>query len=293
MHDDFPDITDYPHWPYSTTQAQPVSELLEAGMATAERQINANTGITGVATGFPELDAMLLGLHDHELTVLVGRPSIGKTAFVLNLLKHIACEANKGVLLFSPSMSKQEVIRRLLCFFGEVDLPGLRSGQLDGTQNYAKLCMGASKVTPLSIYVDDTPAICTLELTTRALRYYAKWPLSLVIVDSLDHIASSGRPGDRYLEWLKILRCLKLFTMDCRVPVLALTSLSRFAKRQKWLAWRAIEQTADVVLKLQRTYPYGFRGYRVRLSVIQQRNGPAGNIDMKFQETLQQFTQER
>ena len=267
-----------------------MNDLLEEGLATAERQITAKTGITGVATGFPELDRMLLGLHNRELTVLVGHPSTGKTAFMLNILKHIAVEANNGVLLFSPAMSKQEVMRRFLCFLGGVDLPGLRSGQLDGQQNHIPLCIAASKVFKANIYVDDTPAISTLELTKRALIYHAKWYISLVIIDSLDCIAPNGRPGDRYMEWLKILRCLKLFAQDNRVPVLALTSLSRFPKHQRWLAWRAIEQTADVILKMQRVQEHRLQGHRVRVSVVQQRNGPTGSIVLGFKKAVQQFT---
>lgn len=270
-----------------------MNDLLEEGLATAERQIRAKTGITGVATGFPELDRMLLGLHNHELTLLVGHPSTGKTAFMLNLLKHIAVEGNKGVLLFSPAMSKQEVMRRFLCFLGGVDLLALRSGQLDGLENYAPLTIAASKISKATIYVDDTPTICTLELTKRALIYHAKWNIRLVVIDSLDCITSNGRPDNRYLEWLKILRCLKLFTMDCRVPVLALTSLSRFPKHQRWLAWRSIEQTADVVMKMQPIRQGSFRDHQVRLSVVQQRNGPTGNMDMKFHAALQQFTAEK
>lgn len=288
--DDSPDIIDYPYWIGETPRAQHVGDFLADGVAMAHRQIETNTGITGIATGFPELDEMLLGLQGRELVVLVGRPLTGKTAFILNLVKHIAVESNKGVLLFSPAMSRQEVMRRLLCFLAEVSLPGLRSGQLDARRDYWSFCRAAGMIEKAKIYVDDTPGICTLELTTRALRYLGKWSLSLVIIDSLDCIAPNGRPGDRYLDWLKMLRCLKLFTMDCRVPVLALTSLSRFPRRRRWLAWRAIEQTADVVLKMQRVHQDSLRGHRVRLSVIQQRNGPTGSIRLILQEALQRFT---
>ena len=287
--DDFPGISDYPYWRNSTHRAQPVGELLEEGLAAAEIQIKENTGITGIATGFQKLDEMLLGLQFHELVLLVGQPSTGKTAFMLNLIKHIAVESNQGVLLFSPAMSRQEAVRRLLCLLGGVDVQRLRSGQLDGPRDYISISRAAGKLLTANIYVDDTPGICPLELTTRALRYHAEWPLSLVIIDSLDAVAPNGRPDDRYREWLKTLRCLKLFTMDCRVPVLGLTSLSRFPRRKRWLAWRAIEHTADVILKMQSVNQDRLQGHSVRLSVIQQRNGPAGTIDMNFLETLQRF----
>jgi replicative DNA helicase len=220
--------------------------------------------VTGVTTGYKVLDEMTAGLQPSDLIIVAGRPSMGKTAFVLNLVENAAVHGAKPVptVIFSLEMSKESLVQRMLCSLARVDAGRLRTGNLVES-DWPKLIEGASKLSEAPIFIDDTPAITVMELRAKARRLKAEHNLGMVVVDYLQ-LMQGHNPESRQQEISEISRSLKALAKEINVPVLALSQLNRSLenrtdKRPIMADLResgAIEQDADVIMFIYREAVY-------------------------------------
>jgi len=273
-----------------------IGDLLEEGIERIEAQMKSS-GITGVASGFSKLDELLSGFQASDMIVLAARPSIGKTAFALNVAAHVCNHLNKGALLFSLEMAKEQLVQRMLCLVGHVDSARLRSGYLAHNE-FPKLQQAAALLSRANFYIDETPGISVLELRSKARRHAAQRQVDLIIVDYLQLMTGATRSENRQVEIAEISRSIKGLARELRVPVIALSQLSREAEKDdsgtpKLAHLResgAIEQDADVVLMLTRPREKDSTGdNHIRLHIAKQRNGPTGFVDMVFEKNIQRF----
>ncbi len=281
-----------------TSRIYAVSELLQDGIERIERQIKAGDGVTGLKTGFTEMDAKMSGLQPSDMIVLAARPSVGKTAFALNIAANAATREGKCVLLFSLEMAKEQLVQRLLCLVGRVDSDRLRKGFLAGPE-FQKIQHAASKLDNARIYIDESAGLTPLELRSKARRQAALDPVDLVIIDYMQLMHTSGRSENRQNEISEISRAIKGLARELRVPVLTLSQLSREAEKDdrgvpKLSHLResgAIEQDADVVIILSRPPATEREGREnvIIANIAKQRNGPTGRFDLLFQTNIQRF----
>ncbi|MBI4559065.1 MAG: replicative DNA helicase [Candidatus Hydrogenedentes bacterium] len=285
-----------------------VSELLEDSINRIEEIIKSHSGITGLATGFPKLDEYLSGLQSSDMIVVAARPSVGKTAFALNIASHVAIHLQKSALIFSLEMSKEQLVQRLLCMEGQIDSRRLRTGFLAQSE-FPKLTRAADKLSRAPIYIDDTPNISILDLRSKARRHKSTQNLDLIIVDYLQLMNASARAENRQQEITEISRSIKGIARELRLPVVALSQLSREAEKDdtgipKLSHLResgAIEQDADVVLMLSRPPAHKRRNggkpddepldsdNLIQVHIAKQRNGPTGKFDLLFDRPVQRF----
>lgn len=276
----------------------PVSELLVEGVRRIEQQIKSGDSITGLKTGIKELDLKLSGLQPSDMIVLAARPSVGKTAFALNIAAHAALKEKKSVLLFSLEMAKEQLVQRLLCMVGKVDSDRLRKGFLADAE-FSKVQRAASELTDAKIYIDESAGLTPLELRSKARRQSAFEKLDLIVIDYMQLMHSSGRNENRQTEISEISRSIKGLARELHVPVVTLSQLSREAEKDdrgtpKLSHLResgAIEQDADVVIILARP-PAAERENRdnvIVVNIAKQRNGPTGRFDVLFQANMQRF----
>lgn len=249
--------------------------------------------ITGLETGLPELDQLTSGLQDSDLVVVAGRPSMGKTALALNVADHLAVKKKLPVAIFSLEMSKEQLVQRMLCTQARVDAHKLRTGYLSKS-DWPSLSGAASTLSEAPIYIDDTPAIPILEMRAKARRLRADKKVCLVIVDYLQLIQGPRRSENRQQEIAEISRSLKALAKELKVPVMALSQLSRAVEtrggdRRPVLSdlreSGAIEQDADVVMFVYRPEVYdkqsAMKG-QAELIVAKQRNGPTDVVELTF-----------
>jgi replicative DNA helicase len=232
------------------------------------------------------------------MIILAARPSVGKTAFSLNIASHLASRHDKGVLVFSLEMAKEQLVQRLVCMEGEVDAQRLRSGYLAHAE-YPKLQRGYDVLHRAPLYIDDTPNIGVLELRSKARRHAAQNPVDMIVIDYLQLMSGGGRVESRQVEIAEISRAIKGLARELRVPVLALSQLSREAEKDDGGSPKlshlresgAIEQDADVVLMLSRPPAHEAEGRDnlIRVTIAKQRNGPTGYCDLLFEKNIQRF----
>ncbi len=250
--------------------------------------------VTGVDTGYHRLNEITAGLQPSDLIIIAARPSMGKTAFVMNIAMRAAVGSNVPTAVFSLEMSMEQLMMRMLCSWGKVDLARLRRGFLDD-DDWVRLHMAADNLSPAPIYIDDTPALGTLELRARCRRLKADKGLGLVIVDYLQLMRASRRIDSREQEISEISRSLKALAKELHVPVVALSQLNRKVeertnKRPLLSDLResgAIEQDADVIMFLYRDEVYNKNEDNPRKGVAEviigkQRNGPTGTVELAF-----------
>jgi replicative DNA helicase len=255
---------------------------------------------TGVPTGFLDLDDKTAGFQRSDLIIIAGRPSMGKTAFALNIAQYasVYAEPRYPVAIFSLEMSKEQLVTRLLCSESRVDASRLRTGHLlDG--EWDKIMRGAEKLFEARLFIDDTPAISVLELRAKARRLKAEHDIGMIVVDYLQLMRGSGSPESRQQEISEISRSLKALAKELSVPVVALSQLnrgleSRTDKRPMMSDLResgAIEQDADVIMFVYRDEVYNKDNPEVRgkaeIIIGKQRNGPIGTVNLTF---LGEFT---
>lgn len=275
-----------------------VSELLEDSINRIEELIKSRTGITGLATGVPKLDEMTSGFQPSDMIVLAARPSVGKTAFALSIAAHAAIANGRSVLLFSLEMSKEQLVQRLLCMEGQINSQRLRTGFLAQAE-FPKLTRAADKLSRAPLYIDDTPNIGVLDIRSKSRRHMAQHGLDLIVVDYLQLMSGRSRAESRQVEIAEISRSIKGVARELRVPVMALSQLSREAEKDdsgqpKLSHLResgAIEQDADVVLMLSRPPAHDREEASdlINLTIAKQRNGPTGKIELMFDRNIQQF----
>lgn len=272
----------------------------------AFKKIDAQSGrgaLTGIPSGFYDLDDMLGGFNPGEMTIIAARPSMGKTAFVLNLMEHAAMnradhlEADATVLFFSLEMGSLSIVQRMLCSRARVDAHRLRSGKIDPS-SYTDLTTAAGELQGSKLLIDDTPGLSIMAIRSRARRAKQKGGLDMIVIDYLQLI--SAKAESRQQEISVISRSLKELARELEVPVIALSQLSRQVesredKRPQLSDLResgSIEQDADVVMMLYRAEYYGQteenKG-RAEVIVAKQRNGPTGAVNLQFRGSILRF----
>ncbi|NLD98591.1 MAG: replicative DNA helicase [Fibrobacter sp.] len=269
-----------------------VGELLPKTFEDIEGYTKGN--FKGILTGFKELDDMTTGLQPGDLIIVAGRPSMGKTAFVLSMTQNTAVKYKNATAIFSLEMSKASLVQRMLCSEARINMHQLRSGTLP-KRDYSKLSLAAGPLAEAPIFIDDTPAITVLELRAKARRLKAQNNLALIIIDYLQLMGSSGKVESRQQEISIISRSLKGVAKELDVPIIALSQLSR-AVEQRTGNHRpqlsdlresgAIEQDADLVLFLYRDEVYNKDDESVKgkaeIIIGKQRNGPIGTAHCAF-----------
>jgi len=291
-------------------RAEEFTRLKELIWPTMERieQLQAGAGdVTGVPSGFRDLDLLTAGFQRSDLVIIAGRPSMGKTAFVLNVVQHAAIEHNVPVAVFSLEMSKDQLVQRLLCSEGMVDAQRLRRGQLRD-DDYPKLARAAGLLSSAPIWIDDSAALTPLAMRSKARRLKAEHDVGLVIVDYLQLMQGPSDIENRQQEISYISRSIKALAKELAVPVLALSQLSRAPEQRGGEHRRpqlsdlresgAIEQDADVVCFVYRQEFYdgpvdpktndSIEG-RAEIIVGKQRNGPTGTVTLYFRKEYTRF----
>ncbi len=274
---------------------QPVNEILVETIRRVEELYNRKELITGVPSGFPDLDGLTAGFQPSDLIIVAGRPSMGKTAFALNCAQHAAIRAGVPVAIFSLEMSKEQLVLRMLCSEAKVDAHRLRTGFL-GKADWPRIHEAAGRVAEAEIYIDDTPAQTVMEIRAKARRLKSSNPrLGLVIIDYLQLMRGRGGAERREQEISEISRSLKAMAKELDLPVMALSQLNRKVeersdRRPQMSDLResgAIEQDADVIAFIYRDEVYNKRQDNPNRGVAEiilakQRNGPTGVVKLAF-----------
>ena len=280
-----------------------VTEMRVSGRAVSMRDVMARVfeviqdreaGITGLATGFLELDELTSGLQDNEMIVVAARPSMGKTALGLNIAEHVGADNKIPVALFSLEMAAQQLAERMLCGRSHVDSQNLRKGFLS-EQDYTKLQNTANELSDAPIFVDDSPGLTPLEMRAKARRLKMQYDIRLIVIDYLQLMHCPGTES-RQQEVTTISRYLKALARELCLPVLVMSQLNRSPEGREGHRPRmsdlresgAIEQDADVVMLLHRedyyhNEPDWEKTNSAELIIAKQRNGPTGNVNLLWQ----------
>jgi replicative DNA helicase len=267
-------------------------DLAHASFAAVEQAHARKQLITGVPTGFKELDEMMAGLQPSDLIIVAARPSMGKTSLVLNIAQYVGTKKAMTVGFFSLEMSKEQLFLRMLTSEAAIDGHRLRTGFL-GERDWPKLTDAMSTLTQAQVYIDDTASIGVLEMRAKARRLKAEHGLDLIIIDYIQLMQGRGRFENRVTELASISRGLKGLAKELSVPVVVLSQLSRSPenrpnKRPQLSDLResgALEQDADVVVMIYREDMYEATEENqgvAELIVAKQRNGPTGTVKLAF-----------
>jgi replicative DNA helicase len=276
-----------------------IRDLLHEHLEQVEALQLRGASVTGVPSGFIDLDNLTSGLQPSNLIIVAARPSFGKTSFALNIAQQAATEHNIPVAIFSLEMSKMELVQRLVCAEALVDVHKLRTGNLSD-QDWSRLATAVGRLADAPVYIDDTEAVTVLEIRAKARRLKQKSGLGLVIVDYLQLMSGPRRSENRQQEISEISRSLKILARELEVPVIAVSQLSRAVearqdKRPMLADLResgAIEQDADIVLFIYRDEVYNpespDRG-TAEVLLSKHRNGPVGRLKLTFLENYTKF----
>lgn len=271
---------------------QPISEVLKASFVQIERNYEQKSLITGLPTGFRDLDKLTSGLQPSDLVIVAGRPSMGKTSLCMNIAEHVGLREHKPVAIFSLEMSREQLVIRMLCSCARVDSGKVRTGMLS-EEEWQRLTDIAGPLSESNIFIDDSAQMSALEMRAKARRLKASKGLGLIIVDYLQLMTSKGKIESREREISEISRSLKAMAKELQVPVIALSQLnrgveSRQDKRPQLSDLResgAIEQDADLVGFIYRDEVYNKdtpdQGI-AEFHVVKHRNGPIGFVKMAF-----------
>jgi replicative DNA helicase len=276
-----------------------IRDVVKESFKTIERLFQKKELVTGVPSGFKELDRMTAGFQPSDLIIIAGRPSMGKTAFCLNVAQYAAVENKIPVAVFSLEMSKEQLVIRMLCSEAHVEGTRLRTGFLNES-DWPKLTIAAGNLSEAPIYIDDSAALSVLELRAKARRLKSERGLGMLIIDYLQLMKGRARVESRQQEISEISRSLKALAKELNIPVIAVSQLSRKTEertgnRPQLSDLResgAIEQDADLIIFIYRDEVYNRaednpnRG-KAEVIIGKQRNGPIGKIDMAF---LDKFT---
>ena len=280
-----------------------MKEQVMGALESIEQLWERRGGITGISTGFTELDRMTNGLHEAEMIVIAARPSMGKTALAMNIAEHVAISSKLPVAVFSLEMSSQQLVQRLLCSRARVNLQKVREGFL-AERDFPSLTAAASKLAEAEIFIDDTAGLSILELRAKARRLKAQKNIQLIVVDYLQLLKSTTRRAqdNRQLEISEISAGLKGLAKELKVPIIVLAQLNRQPEARSGGKPRlsdlresgSIEQDADLVGLLVRPEVYeededarAEKAGEAELIIAKQRNGPVGEVPLTF---LKEFT---
>lgn len=276
----------------NTEDFTPIRQVVMNAMDRIEAASRQKGAVTGIATGFLDLDYRTAGLQPSDLILIAARPSMGKTAFVLNIAQHIAFKLDLTVAIFSLEMSKEQLVNRLFSLQSSVDAQNLRTGQLND-EEWEKLIESAGVIGRSNLFIDDTPGISIAELRTKCRKLKLEHNLSIVIIDYLQLMSGSGRSDSRQQEISDISRSLKGLARELHVPVVALSQLSRAVEQRPdhrpmmsdLRESGAIEQDADVVMFIYRDDYYNHDTEKKDIAEIiigKQRNGPIGTVELAW-----------
>ncbi len=274
-----------------------LKEMLKDSIESIERLYQRKELVTGLPTGLHDLDVQTAGLQPSDLIIVAGRPSMGKSALVTCITEHIGVVERVPVAVFSLEMSKEQLVHRMLCAHARVDVHKARTGFLSQS-DWPRLTNAAGRLSEAPILIDDTPAISALELRAKARRLKSQHGIGMIVVDYLQMMRGSGRVENRQQEISDISKSLKALAKELKVPVLAVSQLSRAPeqrddRRPQLSDLResgALEQDADVVLLVFRQelyHPDEENRGRAELIIAKQRNGPVGSVYLAF---LKEFT---
>ena len=276
----------------NTGEFVPIRQVVMNAMDRIERASKNKGAVTGIATGFADLDYRTAGMQPADLVLIAARPSMGKTAFVLNIAEHVAFKLNKTIAIFSLEMSKEQLVNRLFSLESKVDSQHIRTGQLSD-QEWEKLIESAGVIGKSNLIIDDTPGISIAELRSKCRKSKLEHDLSMSIIDYLQLMSGSGRTDSRQQEISDISRSLKAIARELSVPVLALSQLSRAVEQRPdhrpmlsdLRESGAIEQDADVVMFIYRDEYYNHDTERpgiAEIIIAKQRNGPIGTVELAW-----------
>ncbi len=275
----------------------PIKQIVINALERIEQASKKKGNVTGIATGFVDLDYRTSGLQPSDLVLVAARPSMGKTAFVLNIAQYVAFHNNLATAIFSLEMSKEQLVNRLFSLEARVDAQLLRSGNL-ADSDWEKLIEGAGTIGKSKLIIDDTPGISISELRSKCRKYKLEHDLKLIIIDYLQLMSGSGKSDSRQQEISDISRSLKGLARELNVPVVALSQLSRQVEQRPdhrpmlsdLRESGAIEQDADVVMFIYRDDYYNKDTPDKNIAEIiiaKQRNGPIGTVNLVW---LPQYT---
>ncbi len=276
----------------NTDDFTPIRQVVMNAMDRIEAASRQKGVVTGIATGFLDLDYRTAGLQPSDLILIAGRPSMGKTAFALNIAQYVAFKQNLPVAIFSLEMSKEQLVNRLFSLQSNVDAQNLRTGQLND-EEWEKLIESAGVIGRSNLYIDDTPSISIAELRTKCRKVKLEHNLSMIIIDYLQLMSGSGRADSRQQEISDISRALKGIARELSVPVIALSQLSRAVEQRPdhrpmmsdLRESGAIEQDADVVMFIYRDDYYNHDTEKkdiAEIIIAKQRNGPIGTVELAW-----------
>lgn len=276
-----------------------IKDIVKDSFKTIEKLYERKESVTGVTTGYADFDKMTSGLQPADLIILAGRPSMGKTAFALNMAANSAILGHVPTAVFSLEMSKESLVQRLLCSEARVDAGKLRGGFL-AESDWPKLTRAAGVLSEAPVYIDDTPALSVLEVRAKARRLQREKGLGLIVIDYLQLMRGVKMMDSREREISEISRSLKALAKEMRVPVVALSQLNRSVearhdKRPQLSDLResgAIEQDADVIAFVYRDEMYNKESDQKGMAEIiigKQRNGPTGTVKLKFFKEFTRF----
>ncbi len=270
-----------------------MKDILATSLAELEKLYNQKGSVTGLTTGFIDLDLMTAGLHESDLIIVAARPAMGKSAFAINLATNAAMKANKPAVIFNLEMSKEQVANRILCSEALVDSNKVRTGKLDD-EDWMKIATATSRLSEAPIYIEDTPGITVMEIRAKCRKLKIEQDIGLVVIDYLQLVQGSNKKNSsREQEISEISRSLKILAKELQVPVIALSQLSRSAekrddKRPMLSDLResgAIEQDADIVFFLYRDDYYNPDSEEKNVAeviIAKHRGGSTGTVKLSW-----------
>lgn len=284
----------------NTSAFHNIKDVLVRTYDNIEMLHNRKGDVTGIPTGFAELDHMTAGFQRNDLIIVAARPSVGKTAFALNIAQNVATKTDENVAIFSLEMGAEQLVMRMLCAEGNINAQNLRTGSLTD-EDWRKLTMAMGSLSNSGIYIDDTPGVRIGEIRSKCRRLKQEQGLGMILIDYLQLIQGSGRSGEnRQQEVSEISRSLKALARELEVPVIALSQLSRGVeqrqdKRPMMSDIResgSIEQDADIVAFLYRDDYYDKESENkniIEIIIAKQRNGPVGTVQLAFVKEYNKF----
>ena len=283
----------------NTREYEPISEIVINALKKIQKASETKGHVTGLSTGFADLDFKTAGLQPSDFILIAARPSMGKTAFSLSILDHVVLKRGQSAAIFSLEMSKEQLVNRLFAMEAKIDAQNIRSGNLDDT-DWESLAEASEVIGGSKLIIDDTPGISATELRSKCRKYKMEQDIQLVIVDYIQLMSSGGRSDNRQQEISDISRSLKSLARELNVPVIALSQLNRAVEsrtdHRPMLAdireSGAIEQDADVIMFLYRDDYYNPETEKKNVAeviIAKQRNGPTGTIELTWQPKYTRF----
>ena len=276
----------------TTKDFEPLSDVLERGFAQIERLFNNKDELTGVGSGFTDLDSKTSGFQSGDMILIAARPSMGKTTFALNIAEHAALREHKSVVIFSLEMSKEQLAYKLLCSEANVDMLKLRTGTLED-KDWENIAMAAGPLSKAKVYIDDTAGVTVMEMRSKCRRLKIEYGIDLIVIDYLQLMSGGAGSDNRQQEVSEISRSIKALAKEMECPVIALAQLSRApeqrADHRPMLSdlreSGSIEQDADIVMFLYRDEYYNKETEDKNIGeciIAKQRNGPVGTARLAW-----------